>query len=347
MGYEVLDTDDGQVRLPPETVPPSHVVDLSDLVEPRRPATTRPKPPGQRRATDRLPPWARRLLVGSLAWPLCAAGLVGLVAGGLWAHHHTTDQLAAERAGRLSAVAIVTMVDATRAQGVADYTVKVINAGPLPLELVASPPGARPGPNQPVVHELGGAHQVPAGGSLTATVRLAVDCDRVDEPIGSIRMPLRTLDGVLHQVPITDQSGLDTRDSLDSPCADPGDPQLEAHLTGTVTHPLLTLRNRSGADLAVSLDLEHSPFIEHSAHSSVLHMQPALPQILGPHQVLPITLQLTPSSCPRNLAEVADGDLAPYVVLRAGPPDTEPLIQEPIGLDLSTLWGAALARDCS
>jgi hypothetical protein len=287
------------------------------------------------------------VLSGSLLWPLGTAALVGLVCGGLWAHHHSADQVAAERSGRLSAVAIVTQVDATRAQQVADYTVKIINAGPLPLQLVPSPQGSRPGLKRPVVRQLGGAVVVPAGGSLSADVRLAVDCQSDTAPLETILVPLRTADGVVHQLPVTDQSGLDPRGSIDSPCAQPDDPQLDAHLTGSVTHPVLSLRNLSDSDITVSLDLEHSPFIEQTTNFSVLRMRPQLPQVLGPGQVLQISLLLTPWSCPENLAAVADSQLSPYIVLRAGPPDTAPLIQEPIGVDLSTLWGAALARDCS
>jgi hypothetical protein len=356
VGYEVMDTEGGQVHLPHESVPPSQVVDLSDLVAPGPAPTDRSGLPRQadgpqrrpgRGGTDRLPPWARRVLAGSLIWPLCIAALVGVIAGGWWSQHHAAEQAAAERDARLSAIAIVTQVDATRAQRAADYTVKIINAGPLPLELVSSPPGSQPSVDHPVVRKLGGASVVPAGGALSANVRVAVDCEASSEPVDEIRVPLRTTDGVVHELPVTDQSGLDPRASIDSPCADPEAALLSTHLTGTVSEPVLTLENTSDADIVVSLDLEHSPFIEQSTNFSVLRLRPPLPQVLGPHQSLPVKLTLAPWSCPQNLAEVANGQLSPYIVLRAGPPDTAPLIQEPVGVDLSTLWGAALARDCS
>jgi hypothetical protein len=198
-----------------------------------------------------------------------------------------------------------------------------------------------------VVQALGGAVTVPSGGSLSANVRLRVDCSSKTDPRSLVRVPLRTSDGTVHQVAVADQDVLDSGNPVESPCASPDDPVLEAHLTGSVGHPRLTLHNTASHDVSVALDTEHSPFVAQTTNFSVLRLTPALPQVLGPKETVILNLSLTPWSCPRSLSEVVDTQLSPYVVLRAGTPDSPALLQEPIGLDLSTVWGAALARECA
>ena len=246
VGYEVLDTDGGQVQLPQGSVPPTDVVNLTDLPEPE-PAAQSGEGAGRTPWARFDPPtaWKGRTSTGWVAAMLSVALLAGAIAGGLWSHHHSTLQQDAELAGRLSVVAIVTNVDAVRAQRIADFTVKVVNAGPLPLELVTSPPGQRATTDRPVVRALGGAVTVPAGGSLSANVRVGVDCSSSANPMDAVRIPLRTSDGEVHQVEVAEQSNLDSGYSAPSPCSSPDDPALEARLAGSIAQPQLLLHNTS------------------------------------------------------------------------------------------------------
>ncbi|MFC6007043.1 hypothetical protein [Angustibacter luteus] len=339
MGYEVLDAEGGQVDLPRADLPPTEL-------GPAPPDGT-PAPPDGSPARRPRPRRPEVTATTSLAVLLGGSLLVGAIAGGLWASRHAGLNEQAAQASQLSVVAIVTNVDAVRAERVADFTVKVVNAGPRPLDLVTSGPAERPRDGHQVVQSLGGAVTVPAGGSLSANIRLRVDCASKTDPRSLLRVPLRTSDGTVHQVAVADQDVLDSGYPVDSPCASPDDPVLQAHLTGSVSRPQLTLHNNADSDVSVTLDTEHSPFVAQTTNFSVLRLSPALPQVLGPKQTLTLTLSLTPWSCPRSLSEVVDTQLSPYVVLRAGTPDAPALLQEPVGLDLSTVWGAALARECT
>jgi hypothetical protein len=331
---------------PPDDVP------APPLAPPLTPPLTSPPPPQPggplrpltavlRAAHDASP--AGRVVVAVVG---AVALVAGLAVGTTIAGRHADERAAAATTSELAVAAVVTNVDAVGGSFAVDFTVKVVNAGPREVSIVPSPDDAVATTTRAVVRELGGATHVPPGGSLSANVRMAIDCTGRGDVRVTPHIPVRTQDGVVHQVAV---AGTDASADayFGSPCAQPGLPTLDANLTGTIHHPMLTLHNESEQAQHVTLDTEHSPFVEQSAEVSVLQLTPSLPLDLPAHATVSLRLRLTPAECPTGLSQLRDGQLSPYVVLRTGPPGSHRLAQQPVGVDLSTVWGAALARDCS
>ncbi|GAB3594519.1 hypothetical protein GCM10027446_18600 [Angustibacter peucedani] len=371
MGYEVLDTDGADVDVPRTPFPTREVVAIDDLVVPRAaPSTDRrtdgrtdrrsPAPSSSRSwptswrvpsswlPSSSLPSWLPRDPRAHVAVVAAVALVLGIVGGGLWTRHLQTQQRASARLGELSAMAMVTSVDAVGGdRPYADITVRVVNAGPLPLTVVTSPQNAQPSLSQPVVHDLGGAMRVPADDSLSVSVRLLVDCTgRVREP-RRVWVPVRTADGQVHALTASQDALSESLHFGQAPCSDPPGETLVAQISGSISAPELRLRNDGNRELEVRLDVAHSPFVAQTTNFSVLRLTPSLPQVVPPHSSVYLKVLLTPWSCPRGLEAVQSSQLTPYVVLRVGSPGADVLAQEVVGVDLSTLWGAALARDCS
>jgi hypothetical protein len=350
VGYEVLDTDGDRLELPSTPVPPSEVVAFDDLgeggTEPGKEDATS-GPAGRlwsRGGPDPLR--AKRFGLAPVIGVAAVLILVGWAVGGSLATRHAEQVRAAERSGRLALVATITGVQSVPGQQVADFTVRLVNAGPLPVTIVTSPEADQPTTTVPVVRPLGGAAVVPAGGSLVTSLRLAIDCDSTQDVGGRLRVPVRTADGVVHHVLALDDGAARSAVYGGSPCSR-GVPALDTSIVGTIDHPVLRLRNSTTRPLEVALDVENSPFVAQSTNFSVLHLSPPLPQLLQPHESVDLAVTLVPWSCPHGLSVVLSSQVSPYIVLRSGYPGVEGLAQDRAGVDLSTLWGAALARNCS
>ena len=351
MGYEVLDTDGARRELPSTPVPPSEVVAYDALPAPDAPGDAsdpqRSRSPVDRwRVTAAEPLHLKQLGLFPVAFTAVVLLLVGWAVGGSLATRRAEGAADAERASRLAVVATVTHVDTVSGSRVADFTVRLANAGPLPVALVLSPDDARPTTTTPLVRPLGGAAIVPAGGNLSASLRLAVDCTRYQDVRGALRVPLRTSDGVVHRLPVSDDGAITSNVYGGSPCTQ-GLPTLDAGLAGTIDHPLLRLRNSTTRPMLVRLDLEGSPFVAQSKNFSVLRLQPDLPQVVPPGGRRDLAITLVPWSCPAGLSVILGSQVSPYIVLLSGYPGAGELAQDRIGVDLSALWGAALARNCS
>lgn len=349
VGYEVLDTDGSRLELPSTPVPPDEVVAFADLDnEPTSPSgrsTTSSVQPAKRSmpSPDSLP--IKRFGLAPFISAAIALLLVGWAVGGSIATRNADRVSAAERSSRLAVVATIVSLDTGPGSDLADFTVRLVNAGPLPVSLVLSPENATATTTIPIVVPLGGAGVVPAGGTLSASVRLAVDCTGAQDVGSLLRVPVRTADGTVHQVLALDDGATGSSIYGGSLC-NHGYPTLDASIGGTINHPLLQLRNTTRRPLQVTLDLKNSPFIAQSANFSVLRLDPALPQVLRPDARIDLAVTLVPWSCPEGLAVVLNSQVAPYVVLLSGYPGAGTLAQDRIGVDLSALWGAALARNC-
>lgn len=346
MGYEVLDTDGARLELPSTPVPPSEVVAFDELPPPSDDSEYLVD---GRTVAHRRTSWnaLRHRRIGFLltAAAVAATLVVGATLGATWADRRAQQQRAAERAAALSVVITVTGVDPIPDTPAADFTVRIVNAGPLPVQLVTSPQYAALSTKVVVVRDLGGAHEVPAGGTLMASLRLAVDCTGKQDVAGALLVPVRTADGTVHQVRATDEGLLLSAMYGQSPCSS-GRPALDAELVGTISRPLLRLTNTSGIPQEVELDLENSPFIAQHGSFSVLRLSPPLPQLLQPHEIVLAAVILHPGDCPHGLSVVLGSQVAPYIVLKTGMPGAQGLAQDRVGVDLGALWGAALARDC-
>jgi hypothetical protein len=254
---------------------------------------------------------------------------------------------AAERASRLAVVAAVSSVDTVPGRPVADFTVRLQNAGPLPVSVVLSADGDRPTTTTPVVRPLGGAAVVPAGGTLYASLRLAVDCTGPQDARAALRVPVRTSDGVVHRVQVSDDGDAANPGVYGgSPCSR-GFPSIDASVEGTLDHPVLRLRNTTDRPLQVRLDLDNSPFVAQTKNFSVLRLKPDLPQVVPAGRSIDLAVTLVPWSCPQGLSVILGSQVSPYIVLLSGYPGAGALAQDRIGVDLATLWGVALARTCS
>lgn len=346
VGYEVLDTG-GSGREPPSPDPPTEsardargpeVVAYDDL-----PPVTSSAAQGPARARLTL---VRHKAYGGPALIAAAVVLlaVGWAVGDALATRHADRVRAAERASQLAVMAAVTRVDPVPGLQVADFTVRLQNAGPLPVSLVLSGEDDTPTTTTAVVRPLGGAAIVPAGGSLYASLRLAVECTGPQDLRAALQVPLRTQDGAVHRVAASDD-GEKASVALygNSPCS-LGFPSVDATVAGTLDRPLLRLRNTTDHAVNVRLDAEDSPFVAHT--EGVLRLRPALPLTIAPRAVVDLAVTLTPSACPQGLSVVLSSQVAPYVVLVSGSPAAGNLAQDRVGVDLSTLWGVALARRC-
>lgn len=257
------------------------------------------------------------------------------------------QQARAALASTLSATALVEDVDSVGGEEpYADITVRVVNAGPLPLTVIASPRGAHPTATAPVVRDLGGAMSVAAGDTLAVSLRVAVDCSGRDQPPRRVWVPVRTADGSAHRL-MTRARALDAFLPFGrAPCSGPSGQRLLAQLTGSISRPVLRLTNESRRALTVTLDVERSPFVAQSTNFSVLRLSPSLPLVLAPQSSKDLVVLLTPWSCPGDLAVALSPQRWPYFVLRVGPAASDVLSQELVNVDLSALWGAALSREC-
>ena len=345
----MLDTDGARLELPSTPVPPSEVVSFDQLATPDDPAPpdgTTTRRPLDRWRSDSDPLRTKQFGLFPVAFTAVVLLLVGWAVGGTLATRHAESAREAERESRLAVVGTVTGVDAVPGSRVADFTVRLANAGPLPVAVVLSGEHDQPTTTKPLVRPLGGAAIVPAGGNLSTSLRLMVDCTGNQDVRDLLRVPLRTADGVVHRLMVTDDGATASTVYGGSPCSQ-GFPSLDAGIAGTIDHPVLRLHNTTTRPLQVRIDLENSPFVAQSKNFSVLRLQPDLPQVVPGGGRVDLAVTLVPWSCPAGLSVVLGSQVSPYIVLLSGYPGAGSLAQDRVGVDLSALWGAALARNCS
>lgn len=344
MGYEVLDAADGVAgRVSSSPYPSSEIVALDDLPTPTSsPEPRRPRAPRPMLTWLRTGP-ARRV------WVLVTvAALLGIGVGSWWTKQR------AEQLQRLQAQSVVRVfasadsVDPSMpSQGgrFADITVRVVNLGPLPVTVAISPGTARPAVGSPTVAIVSGVPEVRSGDEALARIRLRLDCTS-DRPL-SPTLPVTTADGRTHQLPL--RAGVNSTKQVipRDLCANGmGEQALDASLAGTMTSPVLVLRNTSEQPLVVSLD-SGSPLTQYASTFLALTTVPALPINVPAHGATRLQLRLTVTGCRQNAADLASLGQYGYLGFQGESP-AGPLMggTANAGVDVNALIGAAMARSC-
>ena len=203
MASEVMDSEDGGPAVTPEEAaghaPAPPVVHL-DRGPGEEPAGTGPRSL-RSRVVDALAAPTDRRATFRLAAAVVVSGIIGGLVGATVANDRATADAQAVRRGTLAVVADA--VDVTvpdNQEGVALVVLRVTNLGPLPVDLVAAPAGSRPAPGRPVVPSDQATSIGAAGRSTRVVLTASLDCS--SSAAANPRLPVRTADGVQHQVPI-------------------------------------------------------------------------------------------------------------------------------------------------
>jgi len=341
MGFEVLDVGTRQPPPVGSAWTGSHsadadVVDLDALPEPP-PDDDLPGPGG--------PSWLRRPTVtrGRLALALVAVLVTGLVVGAAWAGRVHERERAVERSATLAVTALAdswTRVPWTR-RPVVDVVVRLVNTGPLPVDVVGSTLGDRPRTGRPYVRPLIGGLRVDPGDELSISVLQRLDCSST-VPV-SLAVPVRTADGVVHQVPVR-RGGVEGLVPQQA-CQEGQDLGVTVRLAGSLDRPVIELRNPSSGPVIVTVD----PLVPlGQARPVLVSTTPRLPVDVDPGSRR-LALSIRAPACIADPAEVqAAGDLA--LVARSLPSEASIGLPAParqsLRLDVSALVGAAVQRAC-
>lgn len=327
MGYEVLDSASGAAA-PPALRPerpqgPAAVLELAD------------EPPPQ------SPPRRRYVLA-------VISGIAGITIGALWANYHNGQVREQDRRSTVTAVAAVDSVNSypMGQNRVADFAISVVNAGPLPLELVMSPDGAQPTRSTPVLRMLSGDSKVPSGGEMRVLARLGIDCSSTD--VVRLQLPVRTVNGSVRQLPVLSSPQQSARVTGRTLCVTGQQEELvSSRLIGTVDLPVLRLQNNTDLPVLVSLN-SGSPLTQSSSAYLSLTTRPSLPVTVPAQQVRELALRIDVQGCRRDLSALEG---IGYLSLNTEPVGggSVPTTGFPShggGVDVSPLIGAAVQRSC-
>jgi hypothetical protein len=219
MGYEVLDSrrprDDPEpsTRTPPGPRPttPRDVLTLAPDDE------ASPGPAPLRRAAVRVvaashgPHRIAVLTAAALTMGALAGGAVGgAVGGGLASRSATrTGVLAQDRADRQVVAVVAFAGDVVGYTGAGGRTalldVRVTNAGPLPVTVAVTPAWVDARPGHPVVRQNAPSAVIAPGSDVSIVMTALAHCD--DPTARHPTVPVRTLDGTVHAVPIRSVGG--------------------------------------------------------------------------------------------------------------------------------------------
>jgi hypothetical protein len=346
MGYEVLDvgtpgagsgvpgTDSGPGR--PHRPDDPEVVNLDALPEPPPAATPPP--------TSRLlGPTALRARTAVVLLLVLAAGAV---AGATWAGSMERKERAAERRATLAVTALADSWTRVRwiRRPVVDVVVRLVNTGPMPIEVVPSFFGDRPRRSAPFVRALGGGLTVPAGRELAVSVLQRLDCSS-SVPL-TLELPVRTPDGVVHQVRVR-RGGSDRLVPAEVCLEGVDELGVSATVAGSLRRPVLELRNPLTRPVTILFDPMQPP---PQAQQLSIDMAPRLPARIPPGETRRLALDVQTPSCSGDATVPQGAGKINLVALSEVPGagqgsslDTE---RQPLQVDLSTLVGAALQRAC-
>jgi hypothetical protein len=344
MGFEVLDV--GARHGPEAASVPARghpgadpdVVDLDALPDPP-PDDHRSRPAGRTGLTGGRAARAR------LAIGLVAVLVAGIVAGGAWAGHVHKRQQAAERSATLAVTALTdswTRVPWTR-RPVVDVVVRLLNAGPLPVDVVGSTLGDRPRSTRPYIRPLVGGLTVGRGNELAISVLQRLDCSS-SVPV-PLTVPVRTADGVVHDVPVR-RGGPERLVPRDVCLQDTEELGVTAELAGPLNRPVVELRNPSSGPVVVTVD----PLVPADQPRPVLvTTTPGLPVDVDPGATRRLALSIRAPTCVADAAQLQGaGQLA--LVARSVPVESSVGSSAPerqsLLVDVSTLVGAAVERAC-
>ena len=353
MGFEVLDVGPPNAGSGPPGPTRARRPDEDDVVD----LETLPAPPPD---PDRAgwqasgPAWltSRTAVRTRTVVGLLVVLSAGLLAGGAWAGQHQRQQRTAEREATLAVTALTdswTRLRWTR-RPVVDVVVRLVNTGPLPVDVVPSSFGDRRATGGPYVRSLAGGLRVAPGRELSVSVLQRLDCWSWT-PL-SLDLPVRTADGVVHQVTV--RRGGPERLVPRQVCSDASeDLAVSADLAGPLNRPVIELRNGTSRPVTVSLD-PTSPVARAGTLLPVtVSTTPPLPATVGAYSMRTLRLNVRAHNCGADVADLqaAVGRGVLGLVGRTGGSETgaqpsDDAVRLPLEVDLSALLGAALQRDC-
>ncbi|MGN6613303.1 MAG: hypothetical protein ACTHLJ_16165 [Angustibacter sp.] len=339
MGYEVLDTgrtsDGGGAGLGP-----IDVVSLDDLPDPHEHAGRPPGPP-------RLPDWVRR--AAARISPVLALVLVAALAAGgatgAWVSHERAAAAQDNAArGAVNAFALAVGLDNGASSGTGKtqvpVAVRIFNVGSRPLTIAAAKGVGALVDTGSRVTVVTGDGVVRPGRDALVRVRATLDCDAMESL--KLSVPVRSEDGTLHQLTVRDSDQGMLSQTPQAVCnQETGVEPMSVQLKGTLREPVLEITNGTGQPATVSLD-SGSPLTQGASQFLAITTRPALPVTVAPGATRRLALRLDVNGCHRDLTPLADGSGQSYIALRV---DGAGGVTQ-MGVDLSTLVGAALERSC-
>ena len=333
MGYEVLDAGGQTAREPAGAVPaPREVVDLGSGDPPPD------EPPSGRRDRRRLP--------GGMPVLVLAALVVGALLGAAVSRHSAQQRAdAADRATLTVAAQATSVSPFVLPIGMgAQLQVTVTNLGPLPVDVEASDrtrSDTDQGTREAVVSVLGARTSIGPGTSAAVEMRVPVDC-RPGRVI-STSVPVRTADGVHHDVPVALPDDGHPPASICPPLN--GVPELRATLVGTVVLPMLELANNT--DDPMRVDLPPQALVP-DGDSSLMEVvtRPRLPTTIQPHDRLTVHLRFVAHGCVRDLQDLQRLDVATLTVAPTRLRPGKPLRSDDVAVDVTAVVAAAMVRNC-
>lgn len=344
MGYEVLDV--GAPEAPVAPVAPvsgprpsatPEVVDLEFLPEA---ASTQAPLLAPSRLLGRTAVRTRTALVLLV---VLAAGAVG---GATWASSEQRRERAAEREATLAVTALADSWTRVRwiERPVVDVVVRLVNTGPLAVEVVGTSYGDPPRRGGLFVRELGGGLRVAAGGELAVSVLKRIDCGSA-VPL-SLEIPVRTADGVVHQLPV--RRGGPDRLIPRVVCEQTSeDLSVMAELTGSLQRPVIELRNPLPRPATILPD-PAQPI--GASRAITITTRPLLPLDLPSGAVRRVALEVRARACLRDSVDIQTAGHTNLVALSevpgSGQGSSLDTLRQPIPLDLSAVVGAAVQRAC-
>jgi hypothetical protein len=344
MGYEVLDV--GAPGAPSGRPAPAEdspgpgadpeVVDLADLPEPLPPSET---PPPSRLVS----PTAVRVRTTVVLAVVLAAGLV---AGATWAGSMSRRERTAERQATLAVTALADSWTRVRwiRRPVVDIVVRVVNTGPLPVDVVGSSFGDRPRPGGPFVRSLGSGLRVAPGQELAISMLQRLDCSSAVAM--TLQIPVRTADGVVHDVQVR-RGGPDRLLPRQVCLEGVQDFGVTASVNGSLRRPVVELRNPAPRPVTMLID----PSLPLSQSRPVtIRTTPRLPLSIpaGSSQRLTLDIRATGCADTTEAQEAARlGLIALSNIPGSGQGSSLDTQRQPVDIDLSTAVGAAVQRACS
>ncbi|WP_426564896.1 hypothetical protein ACPPVT_01790 [Angustibacter sp. McL0619] len=347
MGYEVLDVGharSGEADAPRAPAGRMHVVDLESLPQPR--------PDAERRSAGRRRPtrWT--------AAALTAATLVAGIGVGVWIDHRSKvrEQTAAAAQVRVLAVAQpATMTLAGRITA-ASVRISLVNLGQAPVDVLVSPPVARPFAGATVVGMANGSARIDPGGSQQVVALVGIICG-TQTPV-TPQISVRGPDGQTHQLTVRDEN-LDTyRVNRRAVCGDPDGALLTSQLVGTVRNPQLVLRNATHHAVAIIVDadspvrlrppvtgpLPQSARVGAVGPPTTVTTFPSLPVILSAEDDITLSLRVQVRGC-QALDSLNEQS---YLLLVGVPIAVEHTVPQDVttAVDLTALMGSAQERAC-
>jgi hypothetical protein len=353
MGYEVLDVgppgpppggsgpdaqlagSGGGVPGSPHPAAEPEVVDLDELPDPVPPPD--PSPPSRLAG-----PTAVRVRTAVVLAVVLAAGLV---TGATWAGTVDRRERTAERQATLAVTALSDSWSRVRwiRRPVVDVVVRVVNTGPLPVDVVGSSFGDPPRPGGPYVRSLGAGLRVGPGDELAVSMLQRLDCSSAVAL--TLELPIRTADGVVHQVAV--RRGGPERLLPRQVCLEgTEDLGVTGTVEGTLRHPMVQLRNPASRPVTILED----PLVPLAqARPVIIRTTPRLPLSIAAGGTRWLTLEVRASGC-TNLVEAQAaahlGLIALSNVPGSGQGSSLDTQRQPVDVDLSAVVGAAVQRAC-